>query len=559
MKNKTLTPWKRFLGLLQLERKDILNIAYFAIFEGIVALSLPLGIQAIINLLQSSQITASWIVLIVLVTLGVAFSGGLKLMQMRVIETIQQRIFTRASLELSYRFPKIKMSELRKHYLPEIANRFFDTLTIQKGLSKILIDFPSAILKIIFALVLLSFYHPFFIFFGIALIALGYIVFRYTAQRGLEASLMESKYKYKVAHWLQEIARTVISFKVSGKTNLALEKTDKLVSGYLDARENHFRVLVLQYKKMIGFKLLVTAGLLLIGGFLVLNQQMNIGQFVAAEIIILLVVGSVEKLILGLESYYDVLTSIEKLGQVVDQPLEAQEGETSSSKNGLTIELQNASYEVEERNIPILKEVSLTIHPSDRILIEGDIGSGKLSLLQLIAGVISPSSGYVFINNLSIESLRINSYRADLGLSFSNETPFEGTIRENITFGDPSISDEFIFEIFETVGLIDFIKQQPNGLNTILKPEGKQIGYTIAKKIILTRAIAKRPKVLILENPLDQFETKEANRIIVFLADKKQPWSLVVVSQNETWKHQCDKHIVLKKGSIVELKSEQSC
>ena len=265
-KNNTLTPWQRFLGLLSLEKKDVLQISYYAIFEGIVALSLPLGIQAIINLLQGAEISASWIVLVILVTAGVAFSGVLKLMQIRIIETIQQRIFTRASLELSYRFPKIKMSELRNYYPPELANRFFDTLTIQKGISKILIDVPSALLQIIFALLLLSFYHPFFILFGVLLLVLIFVVFKYTAKIGLETSLKESKNKYKVAHWLQEIARTIISFKLSGKTKLAVDKSDILVNDYLDSRENHFKILIIQYIQMISFKVIITAGLLLMGG-----------------------------------------------------------------------------------------------------------------------------------------------------------------------------------------------------------------------------------------------------------------------------------------------------
>ncbi|CAL2085540.1 peptidase domain-containing ABC transporter [Tenacibaculum sp. 190524A02b] len=555
MTNPPLSPWTRFLGLIKLERKDFLQIAYFAVFEGVVALSLPLGIQAIINLLQGAQISASWIILIILVTFGVAFSGALKLMQMRIIETIQQRIFTRASFELSYRLPKIKMSELRNYYLPELANRFFDTLTIQKGLAKILIDVPSAFLQIIFALVLLSFYHPFFIFFGLLLILLIYGVFKYTAQKGLDTSLIESKNKYKVAHWLQEIARTVISFKLSGKTNLALDKSDNLVSDYLKSRENHFKILVIQFIQMIGFKVLVTAGLLLIGGFLVLNQKMNIGQFVAAEIIILLVITSVEKLIVGLESFYDVLTSIEKLGQVVDKPLEPQEGEIITNGNPITIELQNASYKVKEVNNPILNDISLTITPKDRVFIEGASGSGKSSLLQLISGVILPTSGYLYINNLSISSLLINNYRANLGLSLSEETPFEGTIRENITFGNTDITDDEIYKILNCVGLTDFIKQQPKGLNTFLKPEGKQIAYTTAKKIVLARAIAKKPKVLILEDPLDQFRKEVTQNIINFLTDPSQSWSLIVVSNNQAWKEKCNKHILLEKGGIKKFKS----
>jgi len=198
--DKQLNPWQRFVGLLNLEKKDIFQIFYYAIFGGVVALSLPLGIQAIINLIQGAQISTSWVVLVIVVTFGVIFSGALQLMQLRIIETIQQRIFMRASFELSYRFPKIKMSELRNYYPPELANRFFDTLTIQKGLSKILIDVPTAILQILFALILLSFYHPFFIVFGVLLLLLIFIVFKFTARKGLETSLIESKNKYKVDH-----------------------------------------------------------------------------------------------------------------------------------------------------------------------------------------------------------------------------------------------------------------------------------------------------------------------------------------------------------------------
>src|SRR6056297_349572 len=313
MAKQILTAWQRLVGLLTLDKKDIFQIFYYAIFAGLVNLSLPLGIQAIINLIQGARVSTSWIVLVVLVTLGVAFVGALQLMQIRIIENMQQKIFTRSSFEFSYRFPKIKMGELRHYYPPELANRFFDTLTVQKSLSKILIDFPAAFLQIIFGLLLLSFYHPFFIIYGLLLLMLIYIVFKFTAQRGLDTSLEESKYKYRVAHWLQEVARCIISFKLSGNTSHAVDKNDELVVDHLQAREGHFRVLVLQFIQMIGFKVLVTAGLLLIGGLLVLNQQMNIGQFVAAEIIILLVITSVEKMILGLETFYDLLTSLEKL------------------------------------------------------------------------------------------------------------------------------------------------------------------------------------------------------------------------------------------------------
>lgn len=550
MSQPSMTPWQRLLGLLQLEKKDILQIFYYAIFSGIISLSLPLGIQAIINLIQGAQVSTSWVVLVTLVTIGVAFSGALQLMQLRIIETIQQRIFTRSSFELSYRFPKIKMSELRNYYPPELANRFFDTLTIQKSLSKILIDVPTAVLQILFALILLSFYHPFFIIFGLLLLVLIFVVFKFTAKKGLETSLKESKTKYKVAHWIQEIARSVISFKLSGSTSLGISKNDVLVNDYLKARESHFKVLILQYVQMISFKVIVTASLLLIGGALVLNQEMNIGQFVAAEIIILLVIASVEKLIIGLESFYDTLTSLEKIGQIVDKDLESQEGETPQFSKGIHIELDHVGYDVSNRDKHILKDISLEINPKSRILIKGESGSGKSTLLRLISGVIQATSGNLYVNDMSISSLHLNFYRSQLGLSLSDETPFEGTIKDNLTFGNSNILDEDIHDILNKVGLKEFIKEQPNGLSTILHPDGKQMSFTLAKKIVLARAILKQPKVLILEDALDRFNESETKSIINYLAHQDRPWALLVVSSSDVWLNKCSQVITLEKGKV---------
>jgi len=549
-----MTPWKRLVGLLQLEKRDILQIFYYAIFAGIVALSLPLGIQAIINLIQGAQISTSWVILVIIVTLGVAFSGALQLMQLRIIETIQQRIFTRSSFEFAYRFPKIKMSELRNYYPPELANRFFDTLTIQKSLSKILIDVPTAVLQILFALILLSFYHPFFIVFGLLLLVLIFVVFKFTAQKGLETSLKESKIKYKVAHWIQEIARSVISFKLSGSTSLGLNKNDELVDEYLKARESHFKVLMLQFIQMISFKVIVTASLLLIGGALVLKQEMNIGQFVAAEIIILLVIASVEKLILGLESFYDTLTSLEKIGQIVDKDLESQNGETPQFSKGINIELENVTYEVGNRDKHILRDISLKINSKSRILIKGESGSGKSTLLRLISGVIQATGGHVYVNDMSINSIHLNFYRSQLGLSLSDESPFEGTIRENLTFSNSTISDEKIYEILDIVGLKSFIKEQPEGLNTVLYPDGRQMSYSLSKKIVLARAILKNPKVLILEDALDRFNRLETKAIVDYLSHQDRPWALVVVSFSSVWTDKCNEIITLEKGQIKSKK-----
>ncbi len=554
MATTPMTPWQRFINLLQLDRKDIRQVIYYAIFAGIVSLSLPLGIQAIINLIQGAQVSSSWIILVVLVTLGTAFQGILQMMQLRILENIQQKMFTRASFEFAYRFPKIKLSELRNYYPPELANRFFDILTVQKGLPKILIDFPAAFLQIFFGLLLLSFYHPFFIIYGFLLVILIYIVFKFTAKKGLETSLYESKNKYKVAHWIQEIARSLISFKLSGKTQLAMQRNDELTTGYLKARENHFRILLIQFIQMVGFKILVTAGLLIIGGLLVLNQQMNIGQFVAAEIIILLVISSVEKLIRGLESFYDVLTSLEKIGQIVDKELEEQKGvDPFANNHELKIELDNVKYTTPD-GLEIIQCAEFDISHLDRIHLDGNSGSGKTTLLKIFSGLITPTNGTLYVNDTSIKGVCMTEYRAYIGQVLPSQSPFEGTILENITFGNPAIAQEKLHSILKTVGLIDFIKEQPMGLKTMLYPEGQQIPHTVSKRIILARAIINEPKLLLLKDPLEHFDPKEAERIINYLVAPERPWALVVASQNDYWKKQCNRSIKIVEGKIIAKK-----
>ncbi|AVR46611.1 ABC transporter ATP-binding protein/permease [Christiangramia fulva] len=545
-----LKPFQRFTGLLKLERKDFLQIFYYAIFAGLVSLSVPLGIQAIVNLMQGARISTSWFVLVILVTLGVAFVGVLQLMQIRILENVQQKIFTRASFEFIYRFPKIKMEELRNFYPPELANRFFDVLTVQKGLSKVIIDFPSALVQVFFGLILLSLYHPFFIIYGFLLVFLIYIGFKITGKRGLDASIEESKYKYRIAHWIQEVARTLISFKISGLTNLAISKNDRILNDYLDARESHFQVLKIQFIQLIIFKVLVTAGLLAIGGILVLNQQMNIGQFVAAEIIILLIIGSIEKIIVGLESFYDILTSLEKMGQVVDKKLEDQTGE-EPFKIGepLNIELDSVNYTgFNEKKI--LKNCNLKIRQGDKILLKGANGAGKSTLLKMVAGLIQPNIGEIYVNDISLKSIKLNHYRALLGHSIAEESPFEGTILENITLGELNIPKQDIQWALDKTGLQEFVKQQPKGLNTMIYPEGIQMPYSISRKIILARSIVKRPSLLILNEPLDQLDQEEENRIIEFLFNKENNWSILVSSKDEKWEKYCDQVICLENGKI---------
>lgn len=551
-----IPPLTRFFRLLKVDRKLIGHIYVYAVVGGLVSLSLPLGIQAIINLLGSGRISTSLAVLVLLVMLGMALVGFLQVLQLTVSELLQQKVFTRTAFEFAYRIPRLKGDTQRSYYVPELINRFFDTLSVQKGLSKILLDFSSAALQAVFGLILLSLYHPFFILFSLLLVGLVVLMFRFTGPKGMYSSLTESKYKYAVVHWLEEMARTLETFKLAGTSPLPLERTDKLVHGYLEARSKHFGVLKFQYINLIVFKVLVAAGLLILGGKLVLEQQMNIGQFVAAEIIIILVLNSVEKLIMSMETIYDVLTALDKLGHVMDLPLENNTGSKIENSlgaiGGMSIQMNGVSVKQADDRRYLLQNLNLNIQAGERICITGQRNSGKSLLLRIMAGLQEPSEGLMNYNGLPLGSLNLESLRQALGANLEKHGVFAGSLLENITLGKPGINFDTVQEMAAITGLNRLVQEMPEGYNTKLLPEGRHLPESAVHKILLTRSLINKPRLILLEEPFEALNIPDRNRLLKYLLDPAHPWTVVLSTTNPELARQFKRVFILHQGELIE-------
>ncbi len=560
MTNKTtmkessrLTAVQRFRRLLKLDKKDITQVYIYALFNGLVNLSLPLGLQAIINLIQGGEISNSWIIVVGIVLLGLALMGFFQYMQLRIVENISQKIFTRSAFEFAYRFPKINYQSLYNYYAPELANRFFDTITIQKSLPKMLIDFSLGAFQIMLGLLVLSMYHSFFVFFALLLIILVFFLIRYIVPMGLKTSLQESKYKYEVAYWLEEVARTKVSFKLNPDNNINLENTDNKVVNYINARESHFKILANQFFWLMFFKILISAGFLIIGGVLVFRQEMNIGQFVAAEIIILLIIASIEKIISALDSIYDLITAIEKIGYITDLPLD----KIKTSKYGqgindsIDIQIDGLSYAFNDSNKKALKNINLTIPAGAKIGIFGENGSGKTTLLSIISGLIEPDEGSIFFNGVSPFSIDVFQLRKNTGYVLSNFEIFSGTIFENVSLGKPGLGVVEVMSALDKVKLKEYVGSLPMGLDTKLDPEGKKIALSIANKICIARAIVGDPKLIILDSPLDHLDSSDKLSIMEALTLKSNRWTLIVADSDQTWKKYLDTSYTMENGKII--------
>ncbi len=549
-----LSPLQRLFKMLRNERKDIGYIYIYAIVVGIISLSLPLGIQAIIGLVSGGLAFSSVYVLIAVVIIGVIISGVMQIYQLTLVEILQRRVFTKAAFEFTYRIPRVKSEALLGSYAPELMNRFFDVINVQKALPKVLIDMTAAVIQILFGIILLSLYHPYFIAFGFLTITIVVIVIYYNAPKGMETSLAESKYKYKVAQWLEDIARTLYAFKSAGSTNLPMQKMDYLVNNYLKYRKKHYKVLLNLYGNAVFFKAFITGLLLILGTTLVIDRQISLGQFVASEIIIVLVVNSVEKLISGTETVFDLLTAIEKMGHVTDLPLERQRGlkvNFHEQNQGLAIKMQDLSYRYADGTKYVLEKLNLEIKPNESICITGTNGSGKETLLKILSAIFTDFEGSISYNNLSIRDIELDSIRNAIERNLATDLIFDGTLLENIVMGRASITLSDVQWALESLNMNNNIGELGEGLTTQMIAGGKRFSESFIAKISVARCIVEKPKLLMVTDIYRELHKAERMSAIAFLTDKSNPWTLLTISNDPMIMAACDRVIVLNDGKIT--------
>ncbi|MBM3884565.1 MAG: ATP-binding cassette domain-containing protein [Gemmatimonadetes bacterium] len=545
-------PVDRLLELLLLEKGNIVLVYAYATLVGLLSLTLPLGVQAIIGLVSGGLFLQPVVLLIGFVVFGTLATGVLQVFQLRAVERIQQRLFARIALEFAIRIPRVRTEAAWATDLPERMNRFFEVVTIQKSLGKLLTGTTTALLQVIFGLLLLTFYHPYFTLFGLGLVGLLWLIVRLTGPRGLATSQMESAYKYRTAHWLEEVARSVVAFKAAGRATPALERMDGQVAGYLHYRERHFRVLVIQAMAAIGFKTLVTGALLILGSVLVIDRQITLGQFVAAELVIVTVLAGIEKLVSSLAEVYDVLTSVDKLGAVTDLPLEPTQGlPLPSGAAGASLEVEGLGYTYPEADRPALANIAFRLAPGARVAITGPDGSGETTLLAALAGLLDRTEGTVLIDGLTLRDLEPASVRDRLGLVLGGAGLFEGTIEENISLGRSNVDAAAVVAALERVGAHAQVQRLPDGLRTLVENGGRGLPSTLRTRLLLARAIVTRPRLLLVDECLATVEPSARQELIDVITSPDAPWTLLVVSHTRDLLAACDRVLVLRAGEVV--------
>lgn len=544
-------PLARMAALVSADKRDLGVLLGYTLSVGLVGLAVPLTAKAMVNTVASGALLQPLVVLSAALFLSMAFAGLLRALQLWMVETIQARLFARVAMRLSERVSRAPLSAWEGVYAPEQVNRFFDVLNVQKSWAKVLVDGPAAGVQVLVGMTLMAAYSPLLLALNM-LLAAGAAAVLFLGRGALETSLEESANKYKVAHWLEDLALCLTGVKMHADPDLAASRADALTGEYLLARREHFKIILRQNAAHYALNALALTGVFAVGGWLVVGRSLTVGQLVAAEIVVLMTVGAIDKLVTLLEPAYDLLTGLEKLSAIDELPAERRGGRAlPGSKKGAAVECRSLSYAYPGRP-SLLEDVTLAIPAGGRVSLVGHSGVGKTTLTRLLCGLLEPTSGVVRVDGFDLGELDLHSVRRMTALVGEESEIFSGTVEENIRMGRKHLSADDIRHACETTLLDPVLQRLPGGLAYPLVSQGKNISLGQRQRILIARAIADRPRLLILDETFTGIG--ENNKLIILdsLLDPAMPWTVVDVSHDAEIVARSQTAFVLADGRIAE-------
>jgi putative ABC transport system ATP-binding protein len=543
-----MEPMKRFFGLLQPEMKDVWTIVIFSVITGLLYLALPLAVNALVSNLafggQSAPFQQALIFIALALFACLLLSAIIRGLQFYVAEVIQRRIFVRVAADMAYRLPRVKADSLDGVHAPEMVNRFLDVVTVQKSTSLLLLNGINIVLGGLIGLIVLGFYHPALLAFTL-LILIAIILIVFVLGRGaIRTSIEESISKYDVVNWLEELARYPRLFKGPGGYSLATERADQLARAYLNARSGHFKVLMRQISGLLFLEVLASSALLIVGGWLVLSQQLTLGQLVASELIVSAIVASIAKLGKQFEGWYDAMSAVDKLGHLIDLEIESEDGDLPRpAGEGAAVSVQNASFSYGHGH-EIFSNVSFEIAPGGRVALIGSQGSGCSTILDLLLGLRHPTSGHICLDGFDLRSWYLEELRSSVMLIRTQDI-VNGTIAENIRLGRPGVGLDEVHRALNAVGLLEDVMALPLGMHTILVTGGLPLSSRQRTRLLLARALVLKPRLLLLDDVFDGMDKASMDSLTQMLLSRDLPWTVIIATRDPLVASRCDHSVDL--------------
>lgn len=545
---QTVKPLTRILNFIRPDRGDIFVLCVLAFFTGMMALATPLAVESLVSTVAFSAMLQPIIVLSIILFVFLAASAILRVFKALLVEILQRRFFARVSLLISQRIPRLDVGKLSLKNRHELADYFYEIVTIQKVFAQLLLEGVTLILNLLIGMAVLATYHPWLLGVDAFLLAMLAFTVVVLGRGAVRTAIEESKAKYKMSTWLNALLDSPLAFRHPSTNEFARERTDSILQEYLQARARHFRVLMRQFVFSLGLQVITSSVLLGFGGWLVVSERLTLGQLVAAELIVALIISAFTKLIKHFESFYDVCASMDKIGIILDFPLEPDSGVSAPIQSSpAEVTFENVEYHDHARG-GTLHNLNFTIPAEGVVALSSHESYASTLVFDLLFKLRSADAGRILLNDLNYRETPTFALRQFVELVRKPEL-IPGTIAENIHLFRNTVSLSDINKALDFVGLTEVVRNLKDGIETQLDPNGYPLTYIQQVKLTIARAIANTPSLLLLDGVLDLLPPGDAIELMNKLLESSHGWSLVYSTTSKTLRELAPQQIHIELGS----------
>lgn len=535
----------RMIEMARIESHHLGLVLGLAVAAGLLAFAPPMTIQALVNTAAIGGMEHPLVVLTFIISIFMAFSYSVYKLESHLVELVQRRILMRIPVDHAHQPPKVGGVVNDTLFGITPASRLFDVLDEEKaGTSLLLLDGVSLLMQAGVGMTLLAIYHSFLLSFNIVLLLTIGLMMYVSGRYAVATAFEESKSKHAMIAWLEIIANNLFSFKSDSGSKWAVDLSDQLAQAYLAGKRAHRRIILGQIIGLLSLYAMAISALLAIGGFLVLNGQISLGQLVASELILCSVMGSLVKFGRELESVYGRMSGADKSGHLPELPLEPGQAAATKMSSPATLAVHGLSFGLGSKR-PALVGLDFVVEAGERVAVLGDHGCGKSRLAQIICGMSQPLAGEIKFDGDDIEHHNLQTLRNRIAIVGPLEI-IENSLFENVRLGRPHIGLAEVEHALAAVGLLDELAKLPTvSLETVVGHDGWPLSGNQARLLMIARAIADRPALLVLDGILDELDEVTRLRLEIALFDEDAPWTLLVLTSFPSVAALC--------GRVVEL------
>ncbi|HMQ10118.1 MAG TPA: ABC transporter transmembrane domain-containing protein [Oligoflexia bacterium] len=532
---------KLLFALIIKNSKDFaLNILFFGLLVSVLSLAIPLSVQTLVNSISFTSLNQPIAVVSILLFIVLISSAIFQVLQTWLIDLFHRKVFAHLGSEVANRIYLAKAELYKNQNVPELINRFFDIFTLQKSLATLMTDGFALFLQLTIGLLFIAFYHPLFLAFDAFLILYLFCIWFFFGQKAIQTAINESKAKYKFVNWLEQSSKAYELLAATKVKTITYQKSENYISSYVEKRKQHFTYLLAQTIMLTTLFAISSSLLLGLGGYLVNQNQLSLGQLVAAEIIVTSILINLSKSSKYLELFYDLVAACEKISHLFSFKIE-QKNNKIRSFDRIDISIKDIYISNRDKYF----QLSLDIPFKNKVYFHVNESSCKEILLDHLFGQNNTGSGHLFINNeksnnIPIQDLRLNIY--DCG--YPNF--IEGSIKDNLTLGLSNIDDKEIYKVLELLELEESISTFNKQLNTLMLPNGSPLWKSQLPRLDIARAILLKPKVLILNESFQLLSKERQDKVLDYITSSEHSWTVLHFDKQPTNSKRYDQIVSLK-------------